>query len=50
LDTSKKDIPSVMKIVEEQCAILRPDIFLESGKEVIKRWVRNIMIWVMWPK
>lgn len=41
LDASRKDIPIVMKPIEEQCKILRPELFAVSGKEVLKAWVRN---------
>lgn len=41
MDTSKKEVSSVMKSIEEECAILRPDLFSIEGKEVLETWVRN---------
>jgi len=41
LDASRKDIPTLLKPIEEQCKALRPDLFAISGKEVLRNWVRN---------
>lgn len=41
LDASRKDIPSLMKPVEEQCQILRPDLYAIDGKQVLDAWVSN---------
>ncbi|KAE9532780.1 hypothetical protein AGLY_009861 [Aphis glycines] len=41
LDTSRKDIPILLKPIEEQLKILRPDLFAISGKEVLTNWNEN---------
>ncbi|XP_003245158.1 uncharacterized protein LOC100569878 [Acyrthosiphon pisum] len=38
LDTSRKDIPILLKPIEEQCKTLRPDLFAISGTEVLRNW------------
>lgn len=43
MDVSRKDVTSVMKVIEEQCKILRPDLFDVEGVKVLKKWVRNYM-------
>lgn len=37
-----------MKSVDEQCQILRPDIYATGGKEVFDAWVRNIIQSMLW--
>lgn len=41
LDASRKDIPTLLKPIEEQCKALRPDLFAISGKEVLRNWNEN---------
>ncbi|KAL4119095.1 hypothetical protein QTP88_011953 [Uroleucon formosanum] len=41
LDASRKDIPILLKPIEEQCKISRPDLFAISGKEVLRNWNEN---------
>ncbi|VVC25279.1 Hypothetical protein CINCED_3A003440 [Cinara cedri] len=38
LDTSRKDIPKLMKPIIEQCVSLRPDLYSVDGKEVLDAW------------
>jgi len=33
-----------MKSVDEQCQILRPDLYAVGGKQVLEAWVRNEML------
>lgn len=44
LEASRKDIPILMKSVDEQCQILRPDLYATGGKEVFDAWVRNSVV------
>ncbi|XP_022167589.1 uncharacterized protein LOC111031798 [Myzus persicae] len=41
LDTSRKDIPILLKPIEEQNKLSRPDLFEISGTEVLKNWSEN---------
>uniref|UniRef100_A0A2S2PEV5 Uncharacterized protein n=1 Tax=Schizaphis graminum TaxID=13262 RepID=A0A2S2PEV5_SCHGA len=41
LDASRKDIPIVLKPIEEQLKVLRPELFAISGKEVLTNWNDN---------
>lgn len=41
LDASRKDISTALHFVEEQCLILRPDLYATEGSEVLDSWVRH---------
>lgn len=47
LDASRKDIPSLMKPVNEQCQNLRPDLFAVEGKQVLDAWVSDWIVLTM---
>lgn len=39
-DFSRKDVPRLLAMVEEQCKILRSDLFSVTSKEVKNSWVK----------
>lgn len=44
-DSSRTDVPRLLTMVEEQCKILRSDLFAVTSKEVKDSWVKlNILI------
>lgn len=43
-DSSRTDVPRLLTMVEEQCKILRSDLFAVTSKEVKDSWVKlNIL-------